>query len=490
LSILTLGLVASLVTMFVMQGGLDEIWVYASLALYGMALLVYWLITAGSKPQLTQGKDDVAAKVAAALAAGAPRAPAVMSEPEPELVVEPSRTEPIVLPTPLEPTPSAYTFRGFTLYERGTSRFFSKSSPPGAQAIELPEGYEAKWDDKKEKPVLIEVLQEEPETPDVTVVSQQKPCSAMIAPGEFCENLAKDGSKYCGRHVNFDREEEIFEVRKSGSPKAAKGPRFATPQIDVRYARPSPKPFKIKPAKPAAIEVRVAKPSNTKELEYKRGKPIEVKAPRAASKPFKPRGSSEIVVEHDAPEHMKPLKFGRANEPMVRVAKPPAPKPLHLRAAAEPTIKVDHALPTKGKGKGLAHSDVVLRKGAFSKPVPKGKQLSMSEIVVKKPASPASQAKGKQLPASEIVLKQPHAGKPAPKGKQLPASEIVVKKPGTAKPVAPLKFAKDDFVVRSTRDARAPAKLPKIVEPDIVVVKDTKRRSTLGIGGEAPKKRK
>ena len=198
--------------MFVVHGVVDEVWVYASLALYGMALLVYWLIQAGARPGARERRDEIAEKVALALAAGQGPSTENVSEPEPEIVVEPSRTEPIVFPAMVPTAPAAYNFRGYTLYERGGSRFFSKATPPGAQAIELPPGYEATWDAKKDKPVLVEVLEPEPEVaPEV----QQKPCSAMVSPGEFCENLEnRDDS------VVVEVDQDV--TRRAGQPNATR----------------------------------------------------------------------------------------------------------------------------------------------------------------------------------------------------------------------------------------------------------------------------
>ena len=557
LAILTAALVASLVTMYVVEGGFDEVWTYATLALYGVSLLMYWLIGAGAKKsELTDAeRDEVAQKVAAALAASSTRSSQTTvsePEPEPEIVVEPSRTEPIVFPTP---APVGYQFRGYTLYARGDSRFFSKGTPPGAQAIVLPEGYEAKWDDKKQKPVLVEVVPPGEEEPEIVLDSAKKACSAMVAPGEFCENFTKEGSKYCAKHADYRGGDELFDVRKPGVMTQGKTQRFGAPEIEVHVAKPTAKPLKFKRGPEPNIEVRVAKPSNTKSIEYKRGKAVEIQIDRRASKPLKLRPAGNVEVEVDRREPEKPLKFGKPNEPVVRlarpsagkpvkfgqpnepvvrvakpsagkavrfgrgeeptlkVAKPPAPKPLRLKTAPEPTIREDQATPGKPKGKPLPPSTLVVKQPtALNKPPPKGKQLPASELVVKSPTNtpmpkgkrlPPSELvvrqptalnkpppKGKQLPASELVVKSP-TNKPMPKGKQLPASDVVVKRPGVAKPAAPLKVGQPEIVVRSASAARpaAPAKARKQVEPEIVVVKDTKRRSLVGMVGESPKKK-
>lgn len=548
LTILTAALVASLVAMVALKGGLDEVWLYATLTLYGTALLVYWLIGAGTK--VASGSDDgIAEKVAAALAASGRRSSQTLSEPEPELVVEPTRTEPIVFPTA---APAAYQFRGYTLYQRGDSRFFSKAAPPGAQTIALPSGYEATWDDGKGKPILIEVGAAVDEEPEVVQGVAQKACSAMTAPGEFCENFAKDGSKYCTKHVTYRGGDELFEVRKPGMMSPGKSQRFGAPNIEVRMDRPSAKPLKLKRGPEPSVEVRLAKPSNTKELEYKRGKAVEIPIDRATGKPLKLRPAGNVEVELDRREPEKPLrfaranepivrlskpapgkpvKFGRANEPIVRVAKPtegkpikfpkrdeptlkvgkpPAPKPLRFKAGPEPSIREDQAVPKKARGKQLGASELVIKqptgipnaspkgkqlsaselvfKTPSIAPAKKGKQLPVSEIVVKKPGN-APAPKGKQLPASELVFKTP-ANASTPKGKQLSASEVVVKKPGVAKPAAPLKVVPPKIIVKKSGAARpAPARVARgNDEPEIVVVKDTKRRTMLGVAGDAPKK--
>ncbi len=485
LTILTAALVASLVAMYTVQGGLDEVWLYATLTLYGTALLVYWLMGAGTKI-FPRSDDEIAKKVAAALAASERRSSQALSEPEPELVVEPSRTQPIVFPTPMAPAP-AYQFRGYTLYRRGDSRFFSKAAPPGAQAIELPSGYEATWDDGKGKPILVEVGAAVADEPEVVADVAQKACSAMTAPGEFCEKFAKDGSKYCTKHLAYRGGDELFEIRKPGLKAGGRSQKFGAPNFEVRMDRPSAKPLKLKRRSEPSIEVRLAKPSNTKELEYKRGKAVEIPIDRSSGKPVKRRPAGNVEVELDRREPEKPLRFGRASEPIVRLGKPPPGKPVKFGRADEPIIR----RPPGGanappKGKRLPASELVF-KTPSNPTMKKGKQLAASEIVVKKPGN-APVGKGRQLPASRFVFKSP-SNASTPKGKQLSASEVVVKK-GGAKPVAPLKVAQPEIVVKKPGAARpAPVRSSRASdEPEIVVVKDTKRRTMLGVAGDAPKK--
>lgn len=532
LSILTAALVASLVAMYVTEGALDEVWIYASFTLYGVALLLYWLIGAGATTKVLSDEEraEVAEKVAAALAASSAReTETTLAEPEPEIVVEPSRTEPIVFPT--STAPAAFQFRGYTLYGRGESRFFSKSTPPGAQAIELPEGYEAKWDEKKEKPVLVEIVALQDEEPEIIVDSGKKACSAMVAPGEFCENFTKEGSKFCAKHVDYRGGDDFFEVRKPGVMTKGRPQRSAAPELEVRLAKPSAKPLKFKRGPEPSVEVRVARPSNTKSIEYKRGKAVEINIDRRAMKPFKAKPGRNVEVEVDRREPEKPLKFGRAGEPVVRLAKPglgkpvkfgranepvvrvakpvapkplklargdeptlkvarpPAPKPLRLKSAVEPTIREDQATRAKPKGKQLSASEVVVKRPTGgSDAAPKGKRSSASELVFKTPTR-APVPKGKQLAASSVVVKTP-SNAAVPKGKQLAASDVVVKKGGMAKPASPLKIGQPDIVVRKAgaKPPAAPPKSRKSDEPEIVVVKDTKRRTMLGVAGDSPKK--
>ncbi|HEX9816098.1 MAG TPA: hypothetical protein VGB18_03880, partial [Candidatus Thermoplasmatota archaeon] len=300
LTVLTAAALASLGTMYLMEDGFDDVWFFATLVLFGVALLLYWLIFAGTKAPSPRD-EEIAEKVAAAIAVGETRQTGERRQQtlsEPELVVEPSRTEPIVFPPPLAPTPAAFQFRGYTLYGRGDSRFFSKSMPPGAAAIELPPGYEAKWNDKKGKPILIEVSGAGDE-PEVVQDVGQKACSAMVAPGEFCENFAKTGSKYCPRHTDYRGGDELFEVRKPGMLGRGKSQRFAALDIEVRVAKPTAKPLKFRRGPEPRVEVRVAKPSNTTPLEFKRGKAVEVNRARPSAKPLKLRPVGNVVVELD-----------------------------------------------------------------------------------------------------------------------------------------------------------------------------------------------
>jgi hypothetical protein len=394
--------------MFGVRGEADAIWISASLSLYGLGLIVYWLAGAGRSSTRPDGaRDEVAEKVAAALAAGGQGSSAVAMPSEPEMVVEPSRTEPIVIPA--KPTP--YAFRGFTLYERSGKHFFSKGKPPGATAVTLPEGYEAKWDKKKDRPLLVEVAAAPEEEMEVVTQTARKPCSAMTAPGEFCTNDAKEGSRYCGRHANYQGPADSFEVHKPGTSSGGKSPKVAAPTFEVRLARPTPpKPLNAKRSKPTTVEVRLAKPSNTKPLSFTSGKAAEMRTAKPTAKPVKP---------------------GKPSTVEVRVAKP------------------------------------------SNLPQPKGKK-----------------AKSGPAKAPQTEVRRDIATPSKKKGKQLGASEVIIRKPGTAKPAAPLRVAPADVVVKSASDRKSTPQTLKVAESEIVVVKDTKRRTMLGVAGNKPKDEK
>lgn len=438
--------------------------------------------------------------------------PSVPPTPDLPLVVEPSPSRPeLLVPSAAKAEPAraeGYVFRGHTLYQRGSSekpiRFFSKKKGETGTPIPLPSGFEAFWDPKKGRPSLRALapspLEETVEEMETQVAGGDgKRCSAWTSIGIMCENLARDGSVYCTRHANYKPEQltSQFEVnvpRGGAGGKAVKGGLGAF-EVRVGGKPGGPKPLKIKPVE---FEARVARPTVKGARRTLRMPEFEVQHDRRAMKPFKTvkAGEFEVSAAKPAPKPLRlkepnlvvrgparvPLKPLKLREPELRIRSGAAPpmKPLRLR---EPNLQVRGGAAKPAKPLRLREPTLNVR--APTAHVPKPLRLAEPNVLVRR---------GVGTPGKPLRLKEPNlevrsgAAKPAKPLRNIADAPMEVKKSGSLGRGKPFRPAEPKLEVKS--GASKPPKPFKSNPSDILVERDNKDRSGVGLAGSSKKPRR
>lgn len=445
---------ASILTMFAVAGEFHAVWFISSLVAWLALCLLAWILPVSmarrgrtaeaeryrmpQRPDVTRSVDApwrerpavsspnlqmptrAAERHAGALAAAEVTPPWMPEEaPSPAVEIAPAPEAPA--PTP---APSGFEFRGFKLYERPGPggkpvRFFSSKQPPGSRPIELPEGFEPQWDTKLRKPLLqslskpeaapvaepTKVAQEAP----LEVVVERKPCSAILGPGEFCHNPAREDSPYCGRHANWKpkmAETEIVVVQDRAEGAAGKRLRPGAAAVEVVVAKPkgAQKPLKIRPPQ-IEVEQDHAEPAKTK---------------------LKPSTSALEVVQ-DRPEAGAPLRLPEPN--------------LDVRA--------DHVIPKRPFRPSETHVEVRADRTAFRRPI----RVADTEVEVRAPKT--AQHRPLRPAAPEIQVRADRA--PPKKAFRVASTRLEVRA-DHAHTMKPLKVTQPKLVLRE-------AKAHKIVVP-------------------------
>lgn len=446
----------SLGAMFLTVGRFDPIWFGVSLGVYVLVGLVV-LLRAFRASQQAAAEIPWEEEVALAEMRRA-RGPASLADlqaagPLPTTVSVSKATGQI--PTPA-PAVAAYRLRGFTLYERTTTtksgetkavRFFSKTPPKSGRSIAVPDGYAVRWDPKKKQPRLEASKrppQEEAEPLELpsrveavrggpTLVEGHR-CAAMPRPGEFCRRGARERSRFCAAHARW-KPEQAFGVVEARLDRPSAGGRGrgraarAAGSFVVQTARPTV-PGRVRRLwNPAAGNLRVQTAKATPEGEaIRRVKgPLEVRV-------AKPRAAGALRV---APV-----------EPEVRLAKR-RPEPAPRVSPVEARVRQDKPAPR------------------YLVPV----RPQMPELDVKVPRGRAEPIPTRKVSGLEVRLDKP-------KAKRAPALRSGWGEPVVVVPKGDL-GRRDGRPSRRTTPARGAARTrPK----ELVVVRDTKRRSKLGVG--------
>jgi len=386
LIVLTIAAGASVAAMFFVGGAYNAFWFWTTAAGWLVALTFFWWLAGllGRSERMQMPSRPAALPEAAPVSSRATVAsnvsvtnavvfrPSSLAAASLSNDMESENEGPMIEVPPVSTEPAGYVMRGFTLYERTQKgqpvRFFSKKGPVGGgRAIPLPEGYDARWDTKQKKPVLVPPKPAEPlepapaesplalpdvETPTARALAvpkaapslaldlpqhTAKPCSAMTSPGVFCSNPAKAGGAYCSRHVDYkaaavlEPKLEVAHDAKKGNQ--GKAPKFAMPAFEVQRDR-----IERKPTKPSVA--KKAKPTReTPEFEVhwdRAARPLG-KPSKTGKKAGGPDASPRFEVQLDRPEHKppKPKKTGKKpHEVQLEIQKDEAHiQPLKLASA-------------------------------------------------------------------------------------------------------------------------------------------------------------
>ncbi|MBI2078633.1 MAG: hypothetical protein HYT80_09750 [Euryarchaeota archaeon] len=488
------GLAASIITMYVGLARFEPVWFWSSVGGY-IVLLFLVLFIFRIRPEeedaakAVAGRAPLAGKAGALAAASLEEAPIEVQKATGMLPVEAATRE---------EAPPGFAYRGFTLYATTvagkTTHVFAKKPPANAEPVLLPTGHEAVWDAKKKAPKLVRLVDETPEV--VIERGAGRPCSAWTTPGEICENVALAGSPYCKAHAKYRSGDEWGTVDAQIARRDQKGGMFrsAAPKMEVITARPKAKPFTVriptvdvrtsrptaKPLKgwkPTTPEVRTARGQPVKPLRLgepqfsvrlgkdKAPKPLRLGQPRVELRPTKgtpPKPlrlrEPDVRFRDTRPKAEKPLRWGRPDID-VRDARPKAAKPLRLR---EPEVNVRDAHPKAAKPLRFGQANVEVRE---TRP-PARKPLRLAE------------------PKIEIKGASPRAAKPLKIAE--PKIEVRVAKPKAAKPLDLVDMSNVEVVSGASKKAAALKGLKPAGE--VLVVKDTRGRSDVGVPDDARRK--
>lgn len=500
---LTVLFAAAIGTMYALWAEFVPVFFYIALSAYAVGIALVFVFV---RSRMEIGGMQGATRTTE-LPAGPPELPPT---PDLPLVVEPSPSRPELLspPMPAQAAQEGYTFRGHTLYQRGSGskpiRFFSKRPGESGTPIALPVGFEAFWDDKKGRPAL-RALKESPLTETVEELETHvaggdgKRCSAWTSIGIMCENPARDGSLYCARHVHYKPEQVTgqFEVTVPRGGHAGKAVRGGLGAFEVRVGgKPSgPKPLRIQPTE---FEARVARPVVKGGRKALRMPEFEVQHDRRAMKPFKgvKAGEFEVSPARPAPKPLRlkepslvvrgplraPAKPLRLREPELRIrgGAAPATKPLRLR---EPILNVRSGAAPPVKPLRLREPNLNVRGPVAHAPKPL--RLTEPNVVVRR---------GVGTPGKPLRLKEPRlevrtgAAKPAKPLRNIADAPLEVKGSGSLMRGKPFRPAEPKLVVRS--GASKPPKPFKSNPSDVLIERDSKERSEVGLGRPSKKPRR
>lgn len=431
--------------------------------------------------------------------------PVVPPTPDLPLVVEPSPSRPELLAPPPVAAPAGYVFRGHTLYQRGSEakpiRFFSKKKGEVGTPIPLPAGFEAAWDAKKGKPVLRALKDESPlaggaEEMEARVAGGDgRRCSAWTSIGIMCENVAREGGTYCAKHANYKPEQVtgqfVVNVPRGGaSGKAVKG---GLGEFQVRVGgKGVAKPLKLRAPE---FEARIARPTVKGSRRALRMPSFEVAHDRRAMKPFKGVKAGEFEVSTARPSS-KPLKL---KEPKLVLRGPARPlvKPLRLR---EPELRIRSGAAPPPRPLRIREPNLQVRGGAS--PAAKPLRLREPNLNVRGPVAHAPKPmrvaeqnvlvrRSVGTPGKPLRLKEPNiqlrgaSGKPAKPLRNIADAPMVVRKSGSLGAGKPFRLAEPKLEVKS--GASKPPKPFKSNPSDILVERDSKKRSDVGVAGRPAK---